>query len=481
MKILDKYILKSYLSPFFATFLIVLFVLVMQALWLAFDDIAGKGIDLIFILQFLFYTALIVTPQALPIAVLLSSIMALGNLAENYEFAAIKSAGISLQRLVRPLLILTILLSLVNFLFLNNVFTYATFKQKSLYVNIKKKKPALALVAGSFNTEIPGYHIKFDKKYGEDENLLENVLIYDLSENKGNNKIITAEKGKIISEKGSLYMTLVLNNGNFFEDHVKGNSTKMPSSTATFDEYEIKIDISSFTGEVESDESIKSFQTLSLNQLKDTLPAIKIDYDQYLEGRALNLYRNSDAKNLYAYPDSLINTKLKPVVLDNFDEQAQLRILIASVAKSDQALSIIKSKKTFIKFKRNILNKYETEFYNRIAFSLSCLILFFIGAPLGSIIRKGGFGLPMILAICIYVVYFFTNTFGRNLAEESSVSALLGSWISAIIMIPFAFLLTRRATKDRGIFNIDVFLQPITRIFKNIKAKGKANAQNNDE
>jgi lipopolysaccharide export system permease protein len=276
-------------------------------------------------------------------------------------------------------------------------------------------------------------------------------------------------------------MTLVLNNGNFFEDHVKGNSTKMPSSTATFDEYEIKIDISSFTGEVESDESIKSFQTLSLNQLKDTLPAIKIDYDQYLEGRALNLYRNSDAKNLYAYPDSLINTKLKPVVLDNFDEQAQLRILIASVAKSDQALSIIKSKKTFIKFKRNILNKYETEFYNRIAFSLSCLILFFIGAPLGSIIRKGGFGLPMILAICIYVVYFFTNTFGRNLAEESSVSALLGSWISAIIMIPFAFLLTRRATKDRGIFNIDVFLQPITRIFKNIKAKGKANAQNNDE
>ena len=143
MKILDKYILKSYLSPFFATFLIVLFVLVMQALWLAFDDIAGKGIDLIFILQFLFYTALIVTPQALPIAVLLSSIMALGNLAENYEFAAIKSAGISLQRLVRPLLILTILLSLVNFLFLNNVFTYATFKQKSLYVNITKKKPAL--------------------------------------------------------------------------------------------------------------------------------------------------------------------------------------------------------------------------------------------------------------------------------------------------------------------------------------------------
>lgn len=480
MKILDKYILKSYLTPFLATFLIVLFVLVMQALWLAFDDIAGKGIDLVFIFQFLYYTALIVTPQALPIAVLLSSIMALGNLAENYEFAAIKSAGVSLQRLVRPLFILTLLLSFVNFLFLNKVYTYAMGKQKGLYLNIKKKKPALALVAGSFNTEIPGYHIKFDKKYGEDENLLDNILIYDLSENKGNNKIITAKTGKIISEKGSKYMSLVLNDGNFFEDHVKGNSDKMPSSTATFDEYEILINISSFSGNVEID-SIQSYQTLSLDQLNDTLPSIKINYDEYIEGRAINLYRNSDAKKLYAYPDSLINKKLKPVVLDNFDSQAQLRVLNSATQKSEQAVNIIKNKKKFLKFKRTILNKYETEYYNRIAFSLSCLILFFIGAPLGSIIRKGGFGLPMILAICIYVVYFFTNTFGRNLAEESSVSALLGSWISAIIMIPFAFLLTRRATKDRGIFNIGVFLQPITKLFKKLNTKSNTNAISNDE
>ena len=160
MKILDRYILKSFIVPFLATFFIVLFVLVMQALWLAFENIAGKGISLFFIFKFLYYTSLIVSAQALPIAVLLSSIMALGNLSENYEFAAAKSASISLLRLIRPLIFLTLILSVFNFFFLNNIYPYAVLKQKNLMLNIRKKKPALALVPGSFNTEIPGYQIK---------------------------------------------------------------------------------------------------------------------------------------------------------------------------------------------------------------------------------------------------------------------------------------------------------------------------------
>ena len=159
MKILDKYILKSFLKPFIATFLIVLFVLVMQILWQIFENVAGKGVSFIFIFKLLYYTTLGIVPQALPIAVLLSSIMTLGSLGENYEFAAAKSAGISLQRLVRPLIILTLIFSGINFLFLNNVFPYATLKQRNLYYNIKKKKPALALVSGSFNSDIPNYQI----------------------------------------------------------------------------------------------------------------------------------------------------------------------------------------------------------------------------------------------------------------------------------------------------------------------------------
>jgi lipopolysaccharide export system permease protein len=479
MKILDKYILKTFLSPFIATFLIVLFVLVMQVLWQTFENIAGKGISIPFILKFLYYTTLFITPQALPIAVLLSSIMALGSLGENYEFAAAKSAGISLQRLVRPLVVLTILLSGINFLFLNNVYPYAILKQKNLYLNIKKKKPAMALVPGSFNSDIPGYQIKFDEKYGEDENLLRKVLIYDLSSNKGNQKVITAERGKIISEEGSRYMTFILYDGYYYEEHIKSGTSlkdqkKMPASNATFEEYEFNIDISTLGGDKGldgKDQYTKSYNMLSLQQLNDTIPSLKTSYDETLTLRAKNIYANVAAKDLYKYSDSIINKNINPVILENFALKEQISILNSATTKTSRSLSSVKNNMVSIKWKRKVLNFYDTEYYNRIAFSLSCLILFFIGAPLGSIIRKGGFGLPMILAIAIYVTYFFGNTFGKNLAEESSISAFLGSWIAAIVMVPLGILLTVRAKKDKGIFNIDAFILPITNFFKKITSK----------
>ena len=479
MKILDRYILKSFLVPFFATFLIVLFVLVMQALWLAFDEIAGKGIDINFIFKFLYYTALIVTPQALPIGVLLSSIMALGNLSEHYEFAAAKSAGISLPRLVRPLVFLAIAMSVLNFFFLNNVYPYAVLKQKNLYLNIKKKKPALALIPGSFNTEIPNYHIKFNEKYGEDNNLLKDVVIYDLSSGRGNKKVITAKRGKIISEEGSRYMTLELYDGFYFENTLSSRSTykqnqRKPASNADFKEYSFNIDISSFSndGFGGPDKHTKNFNMLSLNQLRDTIPDLKSSYDEYISNKARAIYYSTQAKKLYQYPDSLINKKLKPDILENFTDKSKVLVIDNSISKVNSAITnYIKNNKEVLKYKRKKLNHYDIEYYNRIAFSLSCLILFFIGAPLGSIIRKGGMGLPMILAISIYVIYFFTNTFGRNLAEESSVTAVVGSWVSAIIMVPFAFFLTRRASKDKGLFNFGSFIYPITQFFKKLMSK----------
>lgn len=477
MKILDKYILKSFLVPFVATFLIVLFVLVMQALWQAFENIAGKGISLVFILKFLYYTTLMIIPQALPIGVLLSSIMALGNLGENYEFAAAKSAGVSLKRLVRPIAILAIALSAINFFFLNNVYPYAILNQSNLYLNIKKKKPAMALVPGSFNADLPGYQIKFDEKYGENENLLKNVLIYDLKSKRGNQKVITADRGKIVTEEGSRYMTFVLYDGNYYEEHIKSAKTqdkrkRMAASNATFKEYEFNIDISSIIGgDLDTNRVTNHFRMLTLKELKDTIPKLKGRYDEILDLRAKNIYISTQAKDLYNYPDSLKNNSIDSITLNNFEIKDKISILNSAVTKTNRVLSTLKNNIETVKWNRKGLNFYDTEYYNRIAFSLSCIILFFIGAPLGSIIRKGGFGMPMILAIAIYVTYFFTNTFGRNLAEESSVTAFLGSWVSAIIMTPVAVLLTLRATKDKGIFNIDSFLQPITKLFKKIIPK----------
>ena len=365
MKILDRYILKSFLVPFFATFLIILFVLVMQALWMAFESIAGKGIGLFFIFKFLYYTALVVSSQALPIAVLLSSIMALGNMSENYEFAAAKSASISLMRLMRPLIILTLIISVLNFLSLNYVFPYATLKQKNLTNNIKKKTPALALISGSFNSEIPNYQIKFDEKYGEEKNLLKKVLIYDLSSKKGNKKIITAEKGKIISEEGSKYMTLVLYDGYYHEEHIPkrrniNSMKKMPASNATFKEYTFNIDISKFTDDDLDDEKYtKSFNMLSLGQLKDTIPAMKLSYDEYLTSKSKSIYIKINAKELYKQEDSLSLMEFKPEVLNNFNLSGKVSVLNSAINNVKNSNKNVKVDKKSIQWKRKILNLYD--------------------------------------------------------------------------------------------------------------------------
>lgn len=476
MKILDRYILKTFLVPFFATFFIILFVLVMQALWLAFESIAGKGISLFFILKFLYYTALVVSTQALPIAILLSSIMAMGNLSENYEFAAIKSASVSLMRMMRPLIILTFIISIINFLNLNYVLPYATLKQKNLTSNIKKKTPALALIPGSFNTDIPNYQIKFDEKYGEEQNLLKKVLIYDLSSKKGNKKIISSKEGKILTEEGSKYMTLILYDGFYHEEHIQKkitvkNRTKMPASSASFKEYAFNIDISKFNNDdLDEEKFTKNFNMLSLNQLKDTVPVMKSSYDEYIFSKAKSIFVKIYAKELHQKTDTLDRLNLSPVILDNFDLKGKISVLNEAINKTKVTAKNIKTDTESLRWRRKKLNLYDIEFHYRIAFSLSCLILFFIGAPLGSIIRKGGFGLPMILAISVYVIYFFMNMLGRNLAEESSLSAVEGSWISSIIMIPIAYIITRRASKGRAIFDISTLIQPFFKLIKKTKS-----------
>ena len=450
----------------------------MQSLWLAFDEIAGKGIDIFFILKFLGYIALMLTPTALPIGILLSSIMALGNLSENYEMAAIKSAGISLKRVIRPLIILTLFISALNFVFLNNIYPWATLKQKNLYLNMKKKKPALALVPGAFNTEIPGYSIKFEEKYGEEKNLLKNVQISDLSAGKGKTKVITAEKGIISTEEGSKYMTLTLENGNYYEEHVKNSMSpneraKMPASNATFKTYTINIDISSFNDDdTLDDEKIKEHHgMLSIIQLDSISKVQKISYDEYINERANYFYNIIEAKKLYKYHDSLIDKKLNLDILENFNTKNKSIVLNESLQLLKRTMDRNENQKKVFKDKRKLLNLYDHEFSYRISFSLACLVLFLIGPPLGSIIRKGGFGLPMIMAITVFVIYFFISKLGGNLSEESAISTLFGSWLSTLILLPFGILLTRRATKGMGIFNIDAVFDNIQKQINKITNK----------
>ena len=469
---MNRYILERFLAPFLATFFIILFVLIMQTLWLQFDKIAGKGIGMVIILKFLGYMSLMMVPTALPVAILLSSIMALGAMAENYEFAAVKSAGISLQRFVRPLIVLMLALSIANFLFLNYVFPYASLKSKNLIYNMKMKEPGLALVPGTFNTEIPNYSIKFDEKYGKDENLLKEVIIYELKANTVNNKVITARKGEIVSEEGSRYLTLVLEDGYYYEDVIGSQSTRlvrqrMAFTKAHFDKYEVNIDVSNIGDFDPDDVKYKTGkEMLSLKQLNFYVDSLQNPYHEFIYNRSVRLYEMLRANMLAK--DSLQGKPLEFEILDNFGEKEKKLVVDNAFIAVQGNVDNMRSFEETLKDKQKIINGYNTEFHKRIAFSVACLVLFFVGAPLGSIIRKGGFGLPMIMAIVIFVIYFFISTLGKNMAESNSISPFLGGWMATFILLPFCVLLMIRATNDKGIFNVDAFLQPVMNLINKI-------------
>lgn len=465
MKILYKYIIVSFLKPFISTFLIAMFILILQLLWLLFDDMAGKGITLVILIKFIFYLSVSVLPKAVPIAILLSSIMTLGQLSENYEFAAIKSAGVSLQKLMFPLFSIVLILSFVNLIFLNNAYPWAMMKQKNLYANIKKKQPELALVEGTFNSEVPGFVIKFDKKYGENKNYLKNVLIYQSKEN-GNLSTITADKGIIKTEEGSKYMSLFLENGFYYEEHAHRGSSlnvqdKAPFSATHFDTYTVNIDVSSFDGgDIESEKYKSDREMLSFQQLNIFSDSLKTGWDEYLFHRAKGF---SNILSVDKLKKSIDSTKkpLKNPILSNFELQQQTEIL--SIAENN-ILNNLNEFQNFtgdFKYRREWLNVIDTEYHHRIAIAFSALLLFIIGAPLGSLIRKGGFGLPMVLAIIIYMAYHFISSLALNMAEESTLNHFWGGWLSTIIFVPFGIYLVISASLDRGKLNINLWVDKI--------------------
>ena len=273
-------------------------------------------------------------------------------------------------------------------------------------------------------------------------------------------------------------MTLTLEDGYYYEDHVKRTNIrrdreKMPASNASFKKYIINIDISAFNDSKKLNDTLvkEHHGMLSIYQLDSISKEQKIEYDKYMQDNATTFFNTVHANKLYKYHDSLVDQLLDTIILNNFNLQNQSIILDDASNNVRRAIDRNSNYKKSFKDKRKLLNLYDFEFSYRISFSLACLVLFFIGAPLGSIIRKGGFGLPMIMAITIFVIYFFISQFGKNLAEESAISSLFGSWLSTLILLPFGILLTRRATKGMGVFNINNLFDNIKKLFSKFNKK----------
>ena len=412
-----------------------------------------------------------IIPLVLPLSVLLASIMTFGNLAENYEFAAMKSAGISLQRAMKSLTIFILFLSVLAFVFANNVIPYAEYKFINFRKNIAQRKPAMAIAEGQFS-EIGFYTIKVDKKSGENGNHLTGITIHKKSlRGDGVRTVIKAKDGDLISNENSNILKLVLNDGYYYEDIIPKkyeDRNKIPFAKASFKKDVINLDLSILNGN-QSDQNITNTTTmLNIKELNYTIDSLHKIYNRDVVSFAENIHQRV---GLFNINNSILppkKEKVKTDLLSLLNASDKLQILQFASSTVTNTLFSIDSSKDEMKNKQKIINSHFIAFYEKFVVAFACLMMFFIGAPLGAIIRKGGIGLPIVFAVLIFITFHFINTFGKRLAEENGISPFFGTWMSSFVLTPLAILLTYRATNDIGLINIDSILQPFQKLFQKL-------------
>lgn len=463
IKKLDKLVFKAFIGPFIITFIIALFILMMQNLWKYIDDLVGKDLDFITICKFLWYASATLLILAIPIAILISSIMTFGNLGESFELVAIKSSGISLLRFMRPLIIFSVLLSIVSFFFANNVIPVANLQFKTLYYDIVYKKPALDLKQGRFYTQIPGYAIKVGKK-DKDQKTIHNVVIYE-SQNTLQDNSIVAEKGIMSISPDKKYLEFTLQNGYRYQERGNSFDTSTEFIQVGFKEYKKLFDLSSLQMKNTSDTLFRNdSRMLSLRQLNHNLDSLKKVEDSFEKKLQKEIALNLKYTHV---PDSAWNKAAPPA--KKIIQFSDLLPDSARQAVYNQAVNQLSSLKNTFQFtgadwenKKTEIRYSNLEWHRKFSFSLACIVLFFIGAPLGSIIRKGGLGMPLVVAIIFFILFHLLTIFGEKFAKENVVSEFFGMWMAVMILIPVGAFLTYKAMHDSQLFNKEFYY----RVFK---------------
>ncbi len=449
-----------------------MFIFVLQTIWLYIGELAGKDLDAGIILKFLLYFSPKLVPLVLPLTILLTSIMVFGNFAENYEFAAMKSAGISLGRAMRSLTVIIILISLVAFFFSNNVIPAAEFKSINLRKNIAQLKPAMAISEGIFN-DVGEFNIKVDEKTGDNDQYLNNVIIHQKSNQGGNTTVIKASEGELVGSTNSALLSLILKDGNYYDEIQQRDPTKRnnkPFTKSYFKEYVINIDLSNFNNVDMDDENYRNSQNmLKIGELTESIDSFSTSYNQEMDRFAEVMYSRTGAiyfANNYKAKDSI--TEFDNSVLELYDNKLGLQIVDLALGTVNASLSNVAIKKQEFKNSAKQLNKFEIALHEKYVLGIACIVLFFVGAPLGAIIRKGGMGLPMVVAILIFLTYHFIGIFAKNSAEDGSMSPFLASWISTLIFLPLGIFFTYRATTDQGLLAFGNFIEPLNRLLKKL-------------
>ncbi|TVZ59982.1 lipopolysaccharide export system permease protein [Flavobacteriaceae bacterium MAR_2010_105] len=453
-----------------SVFVILMLIFILQSIWLYISELAGKDLAVDVILKFLVYVTPTLIPLILPLTILLASIMVFGSFAENYEFAAMKSTGISLQRAMRSLSVFIVFLGIVTFIFSNNVIPWANFNFYNLRKNIAKVQPAMAIAEGQFN-QIGDYNIKVEEKSGDRGQYLKNVIIHQKKPQRpGNYTVIASKTGELISSEKSNILQLVLYDGNYYDEILSKEpreAVKKPHAKSTFDEYAINVDLEGLNNVDLEDKSYDNrFSMLDIKELNYTIDSLVDSKSKELKDFSTTLYNRTSISNLNENVTPEKDTLFNGDILSLFNTTTKIQLLNLAKNTASSTTQIMASKKTVAAATTKNLNKHIISLHEKYVLGLACIILFFVGAPLGALIRKGGIGLPLVIAILLFLTYHFIGIFAKNSSQDGSYSSVLGTWLSTLIMLPLSIFLTRRATKDRGLFEFDTYLDPIKKFLK---------------
>ncbi|MEG1564192.1 MAG: LptF/LptG family permease [Bacteroides sp.] len=466
IKRLDLFIVKSFLTLFVGTFFICLFIFIMQFLWRYVDDLVGKGLELSVLAQFFFYSAVTLIPVSMPLAVLLASLITFGNFGERYELLAMKAAGISLLKIMRPLIVFVCLLVCISFYFQNVVGPIAQAKAGTLLLSMKQKSPEVDIPEGVFYSDIPGYNLKVAKK-DRKTGVLYDVLIYNMADGFENAHIIYADSGRLEMTADKQHMYLHLYSGELFENlrSQNMNSENVPYRRETFKE---KHSIIQFDSDFNmADASIMNSQSASKNmkELQESIDSMVVLGDsigrQYYQEASNGVYRKQSGLT----KDDTLKIEAASLGTYNMDSLYQAstlmqkqRILSTAVNRAENLTSDYSFKSYSMEQNDYSLRKHKTEWHKKITISLSCLLFFFIGAPLGGIIRKGGLGMPVIVSILVFIIYYIIDTGSYKMARDGKWIVWMGMWLSSAILAPAGVFLTYKSNKDSVVLNADAYV-----------------------
>lgn len=478
---MDTFILQSFLPLFVMTFCICLFIVLMQFLWRYIDDLVGKGLGVDVISELFFYAALTMVPMALPLAILLASLMIFGNLGENFELTAMKASGISLLRTMAPLIVLMVLIAAGAFFFQNNVLPIAQTKMYTLLYSVRQKSPELEIPEGVFYDQIPGYNLFIEHK-NRDTGVLYDMMIYDVSRGFENSSIILADSGKMSFTADKTHLFLELWSGESFEN-LKDAATGMknvPYRRETFDVKEIMVTFDSNFNRMDEQGMRNQYVGKNMAELRATIDSVQQRVDS-LGMEYSNSLRETPHMNIMPYRISSDTTGTRirtpnpsvkmaramdvDSVFRGSSSGVGINYLQTALAKSQRNKQEYEYRSLTMADDTRTIRRHSIELMKKFTLSFACIIFFFIGAPLGAIIRKGGLGTPLVISVFLFIFYYIIDNMGYKLARDGKWPVWQGMWLSAAVLLPLGIFFTYKAVNDSAVFNKDAYLNFFRRFF----------------